>query len=148
MQASGGVLVFPGTHPTWDAQLPSPYQYVVPLSVEVLNQEFPQWDYVEVAPNLIGFLDPNNPSRPIVWTTIAVPPDTSWSALIPDPVSPSSPMPEFRATVPKTPGNDPPNPDPPPPSPSAATPEPGLLWLIGAGLVILGGVRFQLKTDK
>ncbi len=110
-----GVIVYPGLHPNFDAQIDTSPILATPfLSVALLNRQFPQWNYVEAAPNRIGFLNPEEPGRLIVWTTVISEADERQLALVAErPVDSSS----YEQHIPPT-------------------PEPATLTLTGAGLLL------------
>ena len=113
----GGIIVYPGLHPNYDVQIINPPILTTPfLSAIILNREFPQWNYTEELPNLIGYLDPNFPARPIVWTTLINPADTLRLDNLPDsPVDTS-----YQQNVPQN---------------LQQIPEPVPSWLMGVGLL-------------
>ena len=115
----GGIIVYPGLHPNYDVQIiNSPVFTSILLSSSVLNTEFPQWNYTEAPPDLIGYLDPNFPARPIVWTTLINPANDLRLADLPDsPVDTS-----YQQNPPKD---------------LLPTPEPATYVLIGAGLLLM-----------
>ena len=130
-----GQIVYPGFHPNYDVQIINSLFLTTPfLSVETLNIEFPQWDYVEVAPNVIGFLDSSLPSRPIVWTTLINQADEeALAAMAEKPVNTADVRRGRQDSGP----------------PAQQTPEPQTMALLGTGLLAVAWrIKFYSRCKK